>query len=182
MVAILDGPIGIKNIKFVEDLPIWSFLGSLVSTVLVVSEKKRFETLDPIGSNVKLSPAVTAILNFISEQKTWTVCRRPNCQWMIHCTVWLYKVCVFYADRKLNIFHHSRSIWLIIWTCGGGHLGIPIGIKNYTPYRGPSNDHSWACLVSIIQVVLREEAFWNIFCLGSNVKLKSCRLRQPFWI
>jgi hypothetical protein len=25
-------------------------------------------------------------------------------------------------------------------TCGGGHLGFPIGIKN----RGPSNDHSWA--------------------------------------
>jgi hypothetical protein len=32
----------------------------------VVSEKKHF----PIGSNVKLSPAVAAILNFISEQKT----------------------------------------------------------------------------------------------------------------
>jgi hypothetical protein len=25
-------------------------------------------------------------------------------------------------------------------TCGGSHLGFPIGIKN----RGPSNDHSWA--------------------------------------
>jgi hypothetical protein len=27
-------------------------------------------TLDPMGTNVKLSPAVAAILNFISEQKT----------------------------------------------------------------------------------------------------------------
>jgi hypothetical protein len=27
-------------------------------------------TLNPMGSNVKLSPAVAAILNFISEQKT----------------------------------------------------------------------------------------------------------------
>ena len=25
-------------------------------------------------------------------------------------------------------------------TCGGSHLGFPIGIKN----REPSNDHSWA--------------------------------------
>jgi hypothetical protein len=28
-------------------------------------------------------------------------------------------------------------------TCGGSHLGFPIGIKN----RGPSNDHSWAVMV-----------------------------------
>ena len=36
------------------------------------SEKKRFETFFPysVGSNVKLSPAVAAILNFISEQET----------------------------------------------------------------------------------------------------------------
>jgi hypothetical protein len=32
--------------------------------------KKRFETFFPFGSNVKLSPAVAAILNFIPEQKT----------------------------------------------------------------------------------------------------------------
>jgi hypothetical protein len=30
--------------------------------------------------------------------------------------------------------------WLHTMTCGGSHLGFPIGIKN----RGPSNDHSWA--------------------------------------
>jgi hypothetical protein len=27
----------------------------------------------PIGSNVKLSPAIAAILNFISEQKTYSL-------------------------------------------------------------------------------------------------------------
>jgi hypothetical protein len=32
--------------------------------------EKAFLNMFPIGSNVKLSPAVAAILNFISEQKT----------------------------------------------------------------------------------------------------------------
>jgi hypothetical protein len=33
--------------------------------------EEAFWNIFPIGSNVKLSPAVAAILNFISEQKTW---------------------------------------------------------------------------------------------------------------
>jgi hypothetical protein len=32
--------------------------------------REVFWNIFPIGSNVKLSPAVAAILNFISEQKT----------------------------------------------------------------------------------------------------------------
>jgi hypothetical protein len=32
--------------------------------------REAFWNIFPIGSNVKLSPAVAAILNFISEQKT----------------------------------------------------------------------------------------------------------------
>ena len=32
--------------------------------------EEAFWNIFPIGSNVKLSPAVAAILNFISEQKT----------------------------------------------------------------------------------------------------------------
>jgi hypothetical protein len=32
--------------------------------------EEAFLNMFPIGSNVKLSPAVAAILNFISEQKT----------------------------------------------------------------------------------------------------------------
>ena len=65
----LGFPIDIENINFVEDLPmiIPVQFGFNCSSV---SEKKRFETFFPIGSNVKLSPAVAAILNFISEQKT----------------------------------------------------------------------------------------------------------------
>ena len=29
-------------------------------------------------------------------------------------------------------------------SCGGSHLGFPIGIKKRKLCRGPSNDHSWA--------------------------------------
>jgi hypothetical protein len=42
----LGFPIDIKNIKFVEDLPM-IIPGQLVSIVQVVSEKKRFETFFP---------------------------------------------------------------------------------------------------------------------------------------
>ena len=42
----LGFPIDRKNINFVEDLPM-IYLGSLVSIVQVVSEKKRFETFFP---------------------------------------------------------------------------------------------------------------------------------------
>ena len=55
----LGFPIGIKNIKFVENLP------------MIIPGQFGFNcNIFPIGSNVKLSPAVAAILNFISEQKT----------------------------------------------------------------------------------------------------------------
>ena len=35
--------------------------------------EEAFWNIFPIGSNVKLSPAVAAILNFISEQKTYSL-------------------------------------------------------------------------------------------------------------
>jgi hypothetical protein len=44
----------------------WSLEGPLQNICFLW----RFETFLPIGSNVKLSPAVAAILNFISKQKT----------------------------------------------------------------------------------------------------------------
>jgi hypothetical protein len=65
----LGFPIGINNTHFVEDLPM-IIPGQFGFNYKVVSEKKCFETFFPIESNVKLSPAVAAILNFISEQKT----------------------------------------------------------------------------------------------------------------
>jgi hypothetical protein len=54
----------------------------------------------------------------------------------------------FARNRFLNSFQRRRYFCIFpIWscvntmTCGGSHLGFPIGIKN----RGPSNDHSWDC-------------------------------------
>ena len=65
----LGFPIGIKNIKFVEDLPMIiprQFGFNYPSGF----REEAFWNIFPIGSNVKLSPAVAAILNFIPEQKT----------------------------------------------------------------------------------------------------------------
>jgi hypothetical protein len=58
-----------KKPEFCTGLPM-IIPGQLGKIVQVVSERKHFETLFPIGSNVKLSPAVAAIFHFISEQKT----------------------------------------------------------------------------------------------------------------
>ena len=65
----LGFPIGIKNIKFVEDLPMIiprQFGFNYPSGF----REEAFWNIFPIGSNVKLSPAVAVILNFIPEQKT----------------------------------------------------------------------------------------------------------------
>ena len=68
----LGFPIGIKNIKFVEDLPMiipMQFGFNYPSGF----REEAFWNIFPIGSNVKLSPAVAAILNFIPEQKTYSL-------------------------------------------------------------------------------------------------------------
>jgi hypothetical protein len=59
----LGFPISIKNIKCVENLP-------MIIPGQFGFREEAFRNIFPIGSNVKLSPAVAAILNFISEQKT----------------------------------------------------------------------------------------------------------------
>jgi hypothetical protein len=62
--------------------------------------EEAFWNIFPIGSNVKLNPAVAAILNFISEQKTFK----------------------FVEDHPMNIdvqfgFNHICSFWKEgIWT------------------------------------------------------------------
>jgi hypothetical protein len=90
----------------------------LALIIFVVSEKKAFEHF-PIGFNVNLCPAVVAILNFRSASKNRNFVENLpmiipgqfgfNCpsgfreeaflprndHWKV-----LYKVCVFYADRK----------------------------------------------------------------------------------
>ena len=65
----LGFPIGIKNIKFVEDLPM-IIPGQFGFNCPSGFREEAFWNIFSIGSNVKLSPAVAAILNFISEQKT----------------------------------------------------------------------------------------------------------------
>ena len=65
----LGFPIGIKNRNFVEDLPI-IIHGQFGFNCPSGFREEAFWNIFPIGSNVKLSPAVAAILNFISEQKT----------------------------------------------------------------------------------------------------------------
>jgi hypothetical protein len=55
---------GIKNKKFVEDLP-------MIIPEQFGFREEAFWNFFPIGSNVKLSPAVAAILNFISKQKRY---------------------------------------------------------------------------------------------------------------
>ena len=62
--------------------------------------EEAFSNIFPIGSNVKLSPAVAAILNFISEQKNLKIVE----------------------DHPINIhvqfgFNHICSFWdEVIWT------------------------------------------------------------------
>jgi hypothetical protein len=78
---------------------------SLALIIFVVSEKKAFEHF-PIGFNVNLCPAVVAILDWKNVSKrffsetTWSIeTKLPrNDHWKV-----LYKVSVFYADRKSNM-------------------------------------------------------------------------------
>ena len=65
----LGFPIGIKNTHLVDDLPM-IIPGQFGFNYPSGFREEAFWNIFPIGSNVKLSPAVAAILNFISEQKT----------------------------------------------------------------------------------------------------------------
>ena len=58
-----------KNRNFVEDLPV-IIPGQFGFNCPSGFREEAFWNIFPIGSNVKLCPAVAAILNFISEQKT----------------------------------------------------------------------------------------------------------------
>ena len=81
----LGFPIGIKNRNFVEDLPM-IIPGQFGFNCPSGFREEAFWNIFPIGSNVKLSPAVAAILNFISKQKTLK-CRGSSNEHS--CTVWL---------------------------------------------------------------------------------------------
>ena len=64
--------IGIKNTHFVEDLQM-IIPGQFGFNYPSSFREEALRNIFPIGSNVKLSPAVAAILNFISEQTSITV-------------------------------------------------------------------------------------------------------------
>ena len=65
----LGFPIGIKNRNFVEDLSM-IIPGQFGFNCPSGFREEAFWNIFTLGFNVKLSPAVAAILNFISEQKT----------------------------------------------------------------------------------------------------------------
>ena len=67
--AILNFRSAEKNRNFVEDLPM-IIPGQFGFNYPSGFREEAFWNIFPIGSNVKLSPAVAAILNFLSEQKT----------------------------------------------------------------------------------------------------------------
>ena len=62
----LGFPIGINNKYFAEDLPM-IIPGKFGFNCPSGFREEAFWNIFPKGSNVKLSPAVAAILNFISE-------------------------------------------------------------------------------------------------------------------
>jgi hypothetical protein len=106
----LGFPIGIKNKYFVEDTTAGHRL-----------------TLDPMG---KCSNAFFSETTNMIKAKLYM-----NVHWMV-----LYKLYVFCFDMKfkmaatagLRTYFCIFPIWSCVntMTCGGSHLGFPIGIKN----------------------------------------------------
>ena len=68
----LGFPIDIKNINFVEDLPM-IIPGEFGFNCPSGFREEALCNIFPIGSNVKLSPAVATIFNSIPEQKTYSL-------------------------------------------------------------------------------------------------------------
>jgi hypothetical protein len=103
--------------------------------------EKTFWNIFPIGSNVKLSPTVAAILNFISKQKTQSLlyffC--SGMKFKMAATAWLSLT----LDPMGKMFQNASSLKQL------GQLkpncpGKIIGRSSHNLCRGPSNDHSWA--------------------------------------
>jgi hypothetical protein len=131
-------PIGIKHIHFIEDFPM-IIPGQFGFNCPSGFREEAFWNIFPIGSNVKLSPAVAAILNFISEQKNVKFVEDHPMN--IHVQFGFNRICSFWEE---GIWTFSHRVQCKSMYCGGGHLGFPIDIKKHKFCRGPSNDHSWA--------------------------------------
>jgi hypothetical protein len=93
-------------------------------------------TLDPMD---KYSNAFFSETTNIIKAKLYM-----NIHWMV-----LYKLHVFCSGMKFKMAATAGLSLTLdpmgkMLSCGGGHLGFPIGIKKQKNCRGPSNDHSWA--------------------------------------
>ena len=75
-------------------------------------------------------------------------------------------------EGHLNIIPIGSNVNVYVQRWETAYLGFPIGIKNRNFVEDLPIDHSWAVWYSTdTNMVVREEAFWNIFPIGSNVKL-----------
>jgi hypothetical protein len=94
--------IGIINLIFVENLPM-IIPGQFGFNCPSGFRKEAFWNIFPIGSNVKLSPAVAAIF--------------PNCRWMI-IGMFFTKFLFFYVDRKSKMAatagHRLTTVFLLV--------------------------------------------------------------------
>ena len=68
--------------------------------------EEAFWNIFPIGSNVKLSPAVAAILNFISEQKTIKIVEDHSMN--IHVQFGFNHICSFWEEGIWTFSHRVQ--------------------------------------------------------------------------
>ena len=101
----LGFPIGIKNTHLVEDLPI-IIPGQFGFNYPSGFREEAFWNIFPIGSNVKLSPAVAAILNFISEQKNVKFVEDHPMN--IHVQFGFNRICSFWEECIWTFSHRDQ--------------------------------------------------------------------------
>ena len=108
----------------------------------------------PLILNQRLSRA--CIVHLVIKKNNWSYVKTMSCSGShlgitinIKNTKFVKDLPMIDAQFRFNQCNSLRRIYFCIFpiwscvntmTCGGSHLGFPIGIKN----RGPSNDHSWA--------------------------------------
>jgi hypothetical protein len=82
----------------------------------------------------------------------------PNDHWKV-----LYKVSVFYADRKSKIAATAGHRLTLdpMGKCSNAFFSETTNMK--TLCRGPSNDHSWAVWFQLSQVVSEKKRFETFF-------------------
>jgi hypothetical protein len=89
--------------------------------------EEAFWNIFPIGSNVKLSPAVAAI--FMPSSQKLQIWLKPNCTWMF----------IGWSSTKFTFF---VPIWNSKWRLREPPFLISYRNKKRKVCRGPSNEHS----------------------------------------